>query len=201
MSELHALSWNGVRFVGQGHTLKMELGFFPGFRAKNQPADVQSSPLVIPALSQIVSSNEPDASLCPVRAIKWYRQKTLDPAIRAGRLRLFVPYRRTRLRREVSKASVSRWITSAIKCSYEAADTATELRTAANARAHETRALSASWADFNKVSSDQILAAAFWRSHLTFSSHYLRDMTSHADGIYALGPIVASQTVVDRPME
>ena len=63
-------------------------------------------------------------------------------------------------------------------------------------RAHEVRALSASWALFNGVPFEDIMTAAFWRGHTTFTDYYLRTLSQHSDGLYSLGPIVAAQSVV-----
>ena len=132
-----------------------------------------------------------------MRAIKWYRKRTSDENVRAGRRLLFVPYKKDNSSREISTPTISRWLTSVIRRAYEAADSDSDLSALANIRAHEVRALSTSWADFNLVPTEQIMSAAYWRSNSVFSSFYLRDMASHQDGIYALGPIVAAQQVVE----
>ena len=44
--------------------------------------------------------------------------------------------------------------------------------------------------------SETILRAASWKSHNTFTTFYLRDLSTEADGLLALGPLVASRSVV-----
>ena len=63
-------------------------------------------------------------------------------------------------------------------------------------KAHEVRALSASWALFNGVPFSDIMAAAFWRSHTTFTDYYLRSLSLYSDDLFSLGPIVAAQSIV-----
>ena len=44
-------------------------------------------------------------------------------------------------------------------------------------KAHDTRALSTSWALFQGVRIEEIMRAAFWASDTTFTSFYLKDVT------------------------
>ena len=58
-------------------------------------------------------------------------------------------------------------------------------------KALEVRALSSSWAFFDKVSSpNEILKAAVWNQSSTFAKFYLRDMSQQ------MAPIVVAQKVV-----
>ena len=63
-------------------------------------------------------------------------------------------------------------------------------------KAHDVRAMSASLSLLWSVSLDQILQAAGWRSHNVFTIFYLRDLTSQSEDLLRLGPLVASQTVI-----
>ena len=47
-------------------------------------------------------------------------------------------------------------------------------------KAHEVRALSSSWAFFDKVPLNEILKAAVWNQSSTFAKFYLRDMSHQA---------------------
>ena len=58
------------------------------------------------------------------------------------------------------------------------------------------RALSSSWAFFDKVPLNDILQAAVWNSSSTFAKFYLRDMSQQAQNLQSLGPIVVAQKVV-----
>ena len=66
-------------------------------------------------------------------------------------------------------------------------------------RAHEVRALAASWALLNGSSFQEVMSAAFWRGQTTFTDFYLRSLASHSDGLYSLGPVVVAQSVAVPP--
>ena len=63
-------------------------------------------------------------------------------------------------------------------------------------KAHEVRALSSSWAFFDKVPLNDILQAAVWNRSSTFARFYLRDMSQQTENLQNLGPIVVAQKVV-----
>ena len=63
-------------------------------------------------------------------------------------------------------------------------------------RAHEVRALAASWAHLNGVAFNEVMSAAYWRGHSTFTDFYMRSFANHEEGLYSLGPVVAAQAVV-----
>ena len=63
-------------------------------------------------------------------------------------------------------------------------------------KAHEVRALSSSWAFFDKVPLNEILKAAVRNQSSMFAKFYLRDMSQQATNIQKLGPIVVAQKVV-----
>ena len=187
-SELHALSIEPdlLRFNSDG---SVSLAFQPGFLAKNQLPSVLPEPFSIPSLLSICGPSDPDILLCPVRALKAYIKATA--VIRGKRNRLFIP---TRGSQDISAATISSWLASTIRRAY--AHLSSEDRQLLQVRPHEIRALSSSWAFLNKVSLDDVLKAAFWRSSSTFSSFYLRSFSSQSGAIYSLGPLVAAQTIV-----
>ena len=43
------------------------------------------------------------------------------------------------------------------------------------------------------------MQAAYWKSQTTFTSFYLKAMATQVEGLFALGPIVAVQTVIQAP--
>ena len=188
-SELHAFSTEPhlLRFNdGDG---SVSLAFQPGFLAKNQLPSVIPPPIVIPSLSSSCGRDDPDRTLCPVRALKFYLKTTSSS--RGDRCRLFLPLIG---RGNISAASISRWIASTIKLAYS--QLPPEDRNLLQVRSHELRALAASWAFLHQSSLDDVLSAAYWKSSSTFSSFYLRSFASQQDDMFALGPIVAAQTVV-----
>ncbi len=64
--------------------------------------------------------------------------------------------------------------------------------------AHEVRAMSTSWAFFNHASLTNIMDAACWKSHSTFSKFYLRSMSVQSHDLYKLGPLVAASQIVKK---
>lgn len=191
-SELHALAFNRLAFTEGGDAV---LGWLPGFLAKNQAPSTCRRPVTIPSLSGLVSRDLPDRTLCPVRALKYYLDRTKDPVFRRGRERLFVSYREG-FEREIAAPTISRWIICTIRRAYCETRVSPVLRRAANLSAHEVRALSTSWALYQGAALNDVLDAATWASHTTFSSHYLRDCSTLASGMLALGPVVSAGQVV-----
>ena len=68
-------------------------------------------------------------------------------------------------------------------------------------KAHDVRAFAASKAFYGDVSMDQILQACHWKSHNTFISFYLKDLSgqNQKDLSFHLGSFVAAQQVVAPP--
>jgi hypothetical protein len=67
-------------------------------------------------------------------------------------------------------------------------------------KAHEVRAMSSSWTLFSSASMAEVLSAGFWRCQNSFIDHYLQSMTSHADNLFSLEPIIAAQRVYLPPV-
>lgn len=167
----------------------------PSFRSKTQRPSEFSLPIVIPSLTPLVEG-QVSKLLCPVRALRCYLSATASPAIRKGRTQLFIPFRPTPVL--TSGTMLSSWICAVVQRAYATGlDAAGEPCRAI--RAHEVRALSTSWAIANRVPLDDVLRAASWRSHTTFTASYLRDLCHQTDDLYSLGPLVVSQTVVRPP--
>ena len=162
-STLHALStapghirWekDGVRLIPR-----------PGFIAKNQTANCKAIEIFLKPISALSSIGE-DKVWCPVRALKWYLDRTKTHR-RHDQLFLtckepFSP---------ASMDTISRWIVRAIRAAGNSA-----LMPEATPRAHDTRGVSASWALFAGVGQEEILRAAFWNTPNTFISCYLTDV-------------------------
>ena len=58
-------------------------------------------------------------------------------------------------------------------------------------RAHDTRALSTSWALFNGASVTDIVKAAYWSNSNTFVACYLKDVVSK-EGIFGKAALASS---------
>ena len=63
-------------------------------------------------------------------------------------------------------------------------------------KAHDVRALAASWAFHKGVAFEEIMEACHWRSHNTFTNFYLKDLTWTNDQDMSLGPFVAAQNII-----
>ena len=162
VSALHALSiepghvrWEpaGVRLVPR-----------PNFIAKNQSPSSQPVEIFLPSMSSF-SSVEADKVWCPVRALKWYLDRTKSKRSSSS---LFVssiaPFK------AISKASISRWLVECISMAGP------DALVSGRFRAHDTRSVSSSWALFNGASLKDIQQAAYWSSPNTFISCYLKDV-------------------------
>ena len=187
-SEIHALSVEGthLRFNPDGSvTLLCQAGFL----AKTQLPSVASRPFTIPSLSKDLSQSDPDRTLCPVRALRYYLDKVKP--LRCSRTRLFIPVKG---KHDISAASISRWIASAIRLAYS--ELTDQDLSFLQIRPHELRALSSSWAFVNNAPLDDILSAATWKQSSTFSTFYLRSFSASQGNLFSLGPLVAAQQVV-----
>ena len=124
----------------------------------------------------------------PDKSLKFYLKMT-RPYFQ-NRTRLFLPIKG---KQDISKSSVSRWISSTIPA-YR--NLTCKDFPFLKIKAHEVRALSSSWAFFDKVPLNEILKAAVWNQSSTFAKFYLRDMSQQVQNLHNLGPIVVAQIVV-----
>ena len=186
VSELQALSGK-IAHREDWSLVSFELA--KDFLAKTEtPSDTRDSirSFNIPSLA-LHSSEKNDQLLCPVRALRIYYRRTADR--RTEKSRLFIPVLGTR--EAVSKNTISAWITSVVRRAY--LHQHGELQALHRVTAHEVRAIATSWHFHHTMSLQNVMKAASWRSHSTFSSFYLRDVSMFADGLLQLGPIVAAQ--------
>jgi hypothetical protein len=156
-----------------------------------EAAQKQLAVIEVKALAPTLSRDLPeDRSLCPVRAIRYYLERT--KAHIKGQSRLFVSY--VANHKEIGKESVSLWIRKVIQKAYE--HHTDEGKVVLNYRAHDLRGFASSWALFNSVVLTDVMNACTWKRHSTFSEFYLRDMASQADELYQLGPLIVAQQQV-----
>ena len=162
VSTLHALSIEPghVRWELKGVRLVPRADFI----AKNQSPASQPVEIFLPSISSF-SSVEEDKVWCPVRALKWYLDRTRSKRTSSS---LFVssiePFQ------AVSKASISRWLVKYIRMAGP------EALITDRVRAHDTRSVSSSWALFNGASLKDIQQAAYWSSPNSFISCCLKDV-------------------------
>ena len=194
-SEIHAWLHRSIRH--QENWSQVSLYPSPGFLSKNQlardgPAAV--APVVIPALAPSLDrSLKEDKSLCPVRALRYYLDRTKD--LRSGKDLVFVSFRKS-FQKDIVPATVSSWIKQTVLLCYQLSDH--EAQAIHQVRAHDVRAFAASKAFQGGVSLDQILSACHWKAHNTFTQFYLKDLAWADSELYHLGPVVAAQQIHGR---
>ena len=194
-SEIHAWVANKVANLGQWE----KVALFPSsdFVAKNQLAREGSqsvSPVTIPALTTIVDRQfKEDRTLCPVRALRFYLDRTKD--LRGSRSLLFISFKKGHTS-DIRPATLSSWLKQTILLCYKQADQ--QALDLVQVKANDIRAFAASKAVYGGVSVDQIMQACHWKAHNTFTNFYLKDLTwSDTDNNMYLGPVVAAQQVLD----
>ena len=194
-SEIHAWVANKVSNLGQWE----KVALFPSsdFIAKNQLAREGSqsvSPVTIPALTTIVDRQfKEDRTLCPVRALRYYLDRTKD--LRGSRSLLFISFKKGHTS-DIRPATLPSWLKQTILLCYTQADQ--QALDLAQVKAHDIRTFAASKAFYGGVSVDQIRQACHWKAHNTFTNFYLKDLTwSDNDNNMYLGPVVAAQQVLD----
>ena len=147
--------------------------------------------MVIPALAPPLDrSLKSDRSLCPVRALRYYLDRTLD--VRQNKELVFVSFKKG-FDKDISPAIISSWIKPTVILCYYLSDQ--EAPTLHQVKAHDVRAFAASKAFQTGVSLEQILSACHWKSHNSFTQFYLKYVAWADSELYHLGPVVAAQQV------
>ena len=164
-SEIHAWVHRNIRH--QEDWLNVSLFPSPCFLSKNQLAREGPSlvaPVIIPALAPTLDKSvKDDRTLCPVRALRYYLDKTKD--LRTGKQVVFVSFKKN-FNKDIVPATISSWIKQTILLCYQLSnEDAQQLH---QVKVHDVRAFAASKAFQGGVSLDQILSACHWKSHNTF---------------------------------
>ena len=191
-SEIHAWVHRNIRH--QEDWANVSLFPSPCFLSKNQLAKEGPSsvaPVIIPALAPTLDKSlKEDRTLCSVRALRYYLDKTKD--LRSGKQLVFVSFKKN-FNKDIAPATISSWIKQTILLCYQLSnEDAQQLH---QVRAHDVRAFAASKAFQGGVSLDQILSACHWKSHNTFTQFYLKDVAWADADLYHLGPVVAAQHI------
>ena len=98
---------------GAGITLYLS----PEFIRKNQGPNQVNDPCYIPAVPP--GKQDFGAPNCPVTALRYYhRYMTEHPELGKGRCRLFIPFKDNNAGKELSAASISRWICAVLMLLY-----------------------------------------------------------------------------------
>ena len=191
-SEIHAWQHKNIRH--QSDWTKVSLFPSPSFLSKNQLAKEgpeSVAPVVIPALAPTLDKSlKSDRSLCPVRALRYYLDRTSD--LRQHKELVFVSFKKG-FDKDISPATISSWIKQTVILCYELSDQ--QAHTLHQVKAHDVRAFAASKAFQSGVSLEQILSACHWKSHNAFTQFYLKDVAWADSELYHLGPVVAAQQI------
>ena len=167
------------------------LKFLPEFLAKNQDPSDPSPFIIIRPLTDFLCPDDPDLKLCPVRSLKRYLKFTRS--LRKNQRKLFISFNPFHSR-DISIASISRWLKLVIQSAYTSASIDTF-----SVRAHEIRAWAASSAFAHSWSMRNILGAAYWRSESPFINFYLRDVAlRREDGSHGISFVAAQQVISGR---
>ena len=165
-SEIHAWQQKNIRH--QSDWSKVSLYPSPSFLSKNQLAKEgpdSVAPVVIPALAPTLDKSlKSDRSLCPVRALRYYLDRTSD--LRQNKELVFISFKKG-FDKVISPATISSWIKQTVILCYELSDP--QAHTLHQVKAHDVRAFAVSKAFQSGVSLDQILSACHWNSLNTFT--------------------------------
>ena len=162
-SEIHAWIGNKVSNLGQWE----KVALFPSsvFIAKNQLAreGSQSESLVtLSALSTIIVDRQfkEDRTLCPVRALRYYLDRTKD--LRGSQFLLFISFKKGHTS-DIRPATLSSWLKQTILPGYKQALDLVQVK------APDIRAFAASKACYGGLSVDQIIQVCHWKLHKTLT--------------------------------
>ena len=190
--EIHALSFE--RFLHRENWSRVTFSVIPSFIAKTQLLERGAKSLLtfeIRAMASFLGQDfEDDNLLCPVRAIRVYLDRTRSLR---KKQQLFFISPHSSFPGDIKPATISAWIRKTIILSYEL-NKSTASR---EIRAHSVRAKAVSWAFHHQASLEQVLAAGTWRNASTFTSFYLKEITSTAASGNKLTPFVAAGRVID----
>lgn len=135
--------------------------------------DKNQSPAFTPAsvfLASLEESSPEDKLHCPVRALRWYQNRT--ESLRGKGSFLFISTKEPHQR--AAKSTIAGWVREAISGAYK--NLSAQDRQEMNIRAHDTRGVAASWAQLAGVSIPEIMDAAAWKTPATFARFYLKDL-------------------------
>ena len=158
-SEIHAWLYRNIRH--QENWSRVSLYPSPSFLSKNQLArdgPTSVAPVVIPALAPSLDrSLRDDRSFCPVRALRYYLDRTKD--LRKGKELVFVSFRKS-FQKDIVLSTIYSLIKQTILLCYQLSDE--EAQNLHQVKAHDIRAFEGG------IPLDQILSACHWKAHNTF---------------------------------
>ena len=192
-SEIHSLTHSGLSHSENWSEIWLRPSL--DFLAKNQVSRDQKHrrKFCIPSLTHFTGHDLPDRKLCPVRALRMYLHKTATRRSVQKQKRLFISLNPSR-HQEISKSAISLWLRSTIKMAHSSCTDHQAQMVSANP--HEIRKVASSLAYDRSMSLHQILENCTWRSHSTFTSFYLKDLSEHFPDHMALKPCVAAGMLI-----
>ena len=178
-SELQALVFDSqyIQFKPKG--AGVTLYFTPEFMRKNQRPTIRGTYQRF----RLVQFGAPN---CPVRALI-----SEHPELRKGRRHLFISFKDNNVGKELSAASISRWICTTIVDSHASIQGIRNIP--GKVKAYEVRAVATSLQPFNKVDLQAVMKAGRWSSGGIFTSFYLRDLCPQADSEQKTGSVIAQE--------
>ena len=145
------------------------------------------APVVIPDLATTVDKSfKSDSSLCPARALCYYFDRT--SGLRQKEL-AFVSFKKG-FDKDIASATISSWSKQTGILCYEVSDQ--EALTSHEAQAYYVRAFTTSKTFQAGVSLIQLLSACHWKSRITFTQFYLRDVAWADSEFFHSDPVVAA---------
>ena len=130
------------------------------------------SPVTIPALTTVVDRQfKGDRTLCPVRALRYYLDRTKD--VRGSRSLLFISFKKGHTS-DIRPTTLSSWLKQTFLLCYKQADQ--QALDLVQVKAHDIRAFAASKAFYGVIPVDKIMQACHWKAHNTFTNFYLKDL-------------------------
>ena len=183
-SELHALVFD-PQFIYNSNLMEMVLHYNPRVHVENQRPNEVSDLWYIPA----VLTGKPDfgAPNCP--------SEGAQVLLRKGRRHLFISFKDNNVGKELSAASISRWICTTIVDSH--ASLQSSMNIPGNVKAQEVRVVATPLQQFMKVDLQAVMKAWRWSSGGTVTSFYLRDLCLQADSIRKTGSVLATGKIVE----
>lgn len=192
-SDVHAIDVDRTEFRADGAVVLFpSRDFVPKTRAAMEGHEA-FSPIVLPPLGPAVGTAEPDALLCPVRALRIYLERTRP--FRQGRKRLFISYQTGRTS-DITRQTLSGWVKCLVQYTYKFAGV--DARRLYRISAHQVRHIGVSLASATNVNLETLVRAGMWSNSTTFTNFYLSNATTviQQSGRFRLGPLVAAQAVV-----
>ena len=169
----------------------MILSYLPNFFPKTDTAEMPlPREFKLKSLSSILGRDMIERTLCPVRALHFYLDRTKGVSPRPGNL--FLAIKNDHL--AMKKNAISYYLREVIRYAHRTQPEATY--PVGDIRAHSIRAVATSMSFRKNRSFASVLEAATWRGNSIFVSHYLKDVQRTYEHCSALGPIVAAGEVL-----